>query len=406
MAEEEDLSAITDNTNILLDEDSNKLKEIKELLEERKSLLNKMIEKINNIKKESEETIKSINCIPKEKIKDFLNIYDNEKEYQDQIKNFCDKLNNILKSYKKEKKFSSSHRQFDYTSKLEQENENFIEMKKINNSKVAIRSDNLIIIKDIFEKKNNKLNSFKASFGEKKIIYFCSYQTKSLLVSLKTKADQYFINLIDLEKEMNYELENFENEISYIAISTNSNQFYVIEKPNILISFKNEKINNRVTVQEINKIDLIIEINYNVLFCVNEYGYFIFDIENNTMQKQYIGKEKKFVTKNLGHIQNFIIINGFNYVYVIEIGKFEIISKVGFPFDKCYFCDNAPFVCFIKNNKISIYEFIPQFKNLLLKKERNYPEENIINSIVFNGPEQLLLFTNGQFIQIFYLINK
>lgn len=406
MAEEEDLSAITDNTNILLDEDSNKLKEIKELLEERKSLLNKMIEKINNIKKESEETIKSINCIPKEKIKDFLNIYDNEKEYQDKIKNFCDKLNNILKSNKKEKKFSSSHPQFDYTSKLEQENENFIEMKKINNSKVAIRSDNLIIFKDIFEKKNNTLNSFKASFGENKIIYFCSYQTKSLLVSLKTKADQYFINLIDLEKEMNYELGNFDNEISYIAISTNSNQFYVIEKPNILISFKNEKINNKVTVQEINKIDLIIEINYNVLFCVNEYGYFIYDIENNTMQKKYIDKEKKFVTKNLGHIQNFIIINGFNYVYVIEIGKFEIVSKIGFPFDKCYFCDNAPFVCFIKNNKISIYEFIPQFKNLLFKKERNYPEVNIINSIVFNGPEQLLLFTNGQFIQIFYLINK
>ena len=41
-----------------------------------------MIEKINNIKKESEETIKSINCIPKEKIKDFLNIYDNEKEME------------------------------------------------------------------------------------------------------------------------------------------------------------------------------------------------------------------------------------------------------------------------------------------------------------------------------------
>ncbi len=402
MSEEPDISQITENS-IKFDEDSNKLKEeINELVEDSVSLIDKIIENMNYIKKEFEKKKKLINNIPKEEMQNFLK---NEKEYKLNIKNFYELSNNLKNSNKTEKKFSSSHPQFSITSKLEQENEDFIEMIKINNSKVAIRSDNSIIIEDISEKKKNK-NLFKPSFGEKKIIYFCSYQTKSLLVSLKTKAYQYFINLIDLEKEMNHELENFENEISYIAISTNSNQFYVIEKPNILISFKNEKINNKVTVQEINKIDLIIEINYNVLFCVNEYGYFIFDIENNTMQKQYIGKEKKFVTKNLGHIQNFIIINGFNYVYVIEIGKFEIVSKIGFPFDKCYFCDNAPFVCFIKNNKISIYEFIPQFKNLLFKKERNYPEVNIINSIVFNGPEQLLLFTNGQFIQIFYLINK
>ncbi len=399
MSEEPDISQITENS-IKFDEDSNKLKEeINELVEDSVSLIDKIIENMNYIKKEFEKKKKLINNIPKEEMQNFLK---NEKEYKLNIKNFYELSNNLKNSNKTEKKFSSSHPQFSITSKLEQENEDFIEMIKINNSKVAIRSDNSIIIEDISEKKKNK-NLFKPSFGEKKIIYFCSYQNENVLVSLKSKTNQYFIELIDLEKEMNYELSNFHNEISYITISTNVNTFYVIEKPNILISFKNQNIDNKVVVEETKEIDSIIEINYNVLFCVNEYEYFIYDIENKKIDKKKMFT-KKFKPSNIGHIQNFIIISRAEYFYFIEMETFKIVSKVTFPFEKCYFCDNAPFICLVKNTKISIHEFVPDLKNLLLRQERDYHEESIINSIIFNGPDKLLLFANGTIIQTLYLI--
>lgn len=74
---------------------------------------------------------------------------------------------------------SSSHKEPN-PSKLtfSQDDENFIEIVKINNSKIAIRSDNLIKFEDI-SKKNIPI-SFKPSFGNNKIIYFCSYQHENL----------------------------------------------------------------------------------------------------------------------------------------------------------------------------------------------------------------------------------
>ena len=113
---------------------------------------------------------------------------------------------------------------------------------------------------------------------------------------------------------------------------------------------------------------------------------------------------KKFKPSNIGHIQNFIIISRAEYFYFIEMETFKIVSKVTFPFEKCYFCDNAPFICLVKNTKISIHEFVPDLKNLLLRQERDYHEESIINSIIFNGPDKLLLFANGTIIQTLYLI--
>ena len=389
----ESISMIEDSIN----QDSNKFKEINELFEERISLVKKIIENMNYIKEEEEKKYKLITNIPKEEIQNFLK---NEKDYQLKIKNLYDHSNNLKNSYK----FSSSP-PFSYTSKLIEENENFIEMIKINNSKVAIRSDNKIIFEDISEKKKNK-NTFKYSFGEKKIIFFCSYQNNNVLVSLKTKTNEYFIDLIDLEKEMIYTLSNFPNEISYITISTNFYKFYAIEKPNILISFKNRDIDNKAAIKEIEQIDSIIEINYNILFCINEYGYFIYDIENKKIGKKNIFKTKKFQSKYIGYIKNYIIITRVDHFYFIEVENFEIVSKVGLNFEQFYLCNLSPFVCYVKNNKISICEYIPEFKNLVIKKEIYYHEENIINTIIFNGPEKLLLFANGHIYFLFFEKNN
>ena len=381
------------------EENENTLNEILKLETERIELLNTIISNMNDIKNESEKKMKLIKKNNmKERKQYLLNVFEEESKYQSEIKSFCEQSLILKNQFNNEKKFSSSHK--------DDENfidENFIEIVKINNSKIAIRSDNLIKFEDI-SKKNIPI-SFEPSFGNNKIIYFCSYQHENLLVSLQTKTKKYFIELIDLEKNMNSKLADFDNKISYISISTDINKFYLIEQPNNIILFKNEKIENKKTIEETEEINSIIEINQNILFCTNEYGYCVYDIGNNIIIKKNIPieKKKKYNPQNISQCQNFIVLSGINRFYFIETEKFEIASKVKFLFKKCYFCDEAPFVCLINENIIYIYEIIPDLKNLLFKKIKKYDEESIINSITFNGPDQILLLVNSQIIQSFYL---
>ena len=375
------------------EENENTLNEILKLETERIELLNTIISNMNDIKNESEKKMKLIKKNNmKERKQNLLDVFVKESKYQSEIKSFCEQSLILKNQFNNEKKLSSS-----------QDDENFIEIVKINNSKIAIRSDNLIKFEDL-SKKNIPI-SFKPSFGNNKIIYFCSYQHENLLVSLQTKTKKYFIELIDLEKNMNSKLADFDNKISYISISTDINKFYLIEQPNNIILFKNEKIENKKTIEEMEEINSIIEINQNILFCTNEYGYCVYDIGNNIIIKKNIPieKKKKYNPQNISQCQNFIILSGINYFYFIETEKFEIASKVKFLFEKCYFCDEAPFVCLINKNIIYICEIIPDLKNLLSKKKKKYDEESIINSITFNGPDQILLLVNSQIIQSFYL---
>ena len=387
------------------EENENTLNEILKLETERIELLNTIISNMNDIKNESEKKMKLIKKNNmKERKQYLLNVFEEESKYQSEIKSFCEQSLILKNQFNNEKKFSSSHKEFNL-SKLtfSQDDENFIEIVKINNSKIAIRSDNLIKFEDI-SKKNIPI-SFKPSFGNNKIIYFCSYQHENLLVSLQTKTKKYFIELIDLEKNMNSKLADFDNKISYISISTDINKFYLIEQPNNIILFKNEKIENKKTIEEMEEINSIIEINQNILFCTNEYGYCVYDIGNNIIIKKNIPieKKKKYNPQNISQCQNFIVLSGINRFYFIETEKFEIASKVKVLFEKCYFCDEAPFVCLINENIIYICEIIPDLKNLLFKKKKKYDEESIINSITFNGPDQILLLVNSQIIQSFYL---
>ena len=161
------------------EENENTLNEILKLETERIELLNTIISNMNDIKNESEKKMKLIKKNNmKERKQYLLNVFEEESKYQSEIKSFYEQSLILKNQFNNEKKLSSS-----------QDDENFIEIVKINNSKIAIRSDNLIKFEDL-SKKNIPI-SFKPSFGNNKIIYFCSYQHENLLVSLQKKTKKY-----------------------------------------------------------------------------------------------------------------------------------------------------------------------------------------------------------------------
>lgn len=139
------------------EENENTLNEILKLETERIELLNTIISNMNDIKNESEKKMKLIKKNNmKERKQYLLNVFEEESKYQSEIKSFYEQSLILKNQFNNEKKFSSSHKEFNL-SKLtfSQDDENFIEIVKINNSKIAIRSDNLIKFEDISKKYTN-----------------------------------------------------------------------------------------------------------------------------------------------------------------------------------------------------------------------------------------------------------
>ena len=166
-------SKVKNNTNDLT------IDKIKETAEKRIKILKDILNVLNDIVQEEENTIDEIEKIfdgSKEKMFNLINSYNLEDSYQQKFKNLYDmslKLKNENNNFQESKKNYQLNSEFNSTF----ENQNFIDMIKINNSRIAIRSKNLIIFEDLQEDDNFKTNSFKVKFenNNNEIIFFCAY---------------------------------------------------------------------------------------------------------------------------------------------------------------------------------------------------------------------------------------
>ena len=181
-------SKVKNNTNDLT------IDKIKETAEKRIKILKDILNVLNDIVQEEENTIDEIEKIfdgSKEKMFNLINSYNLEDSYQQKFKNLYDmslKLKNENNNFQESKKNYQLNSEFNSTF----ENQNFIDMIKINNSRIAIRSKNLIIFEDLQEDDNFKTNSFKVKFenNNNEIIFFFFFQEKNVLVSLKGESNR------------------------------------------------------------------------------------------------------------------------------------------------------------------------------------------------------------------------
>lgn len=377
---------------------------IKETAEKRIQILKDILNVLNDIVQEEKNTIdeieKNFNGSKEKKFK-IINSYNLEDSYQQNFKNLYDmslKLKNENNNFEESLKNSQLNSEFTF------ENQNFIDMIKINNSRIAMRSKNLITFEDLQEDDNFKTNYFKAKFEDNnEIIFFCAYQEKNVLVSLKGESNSS-IQLVDLEKNRCFELFSFKNQIIYISPCFNENEFILIEEPNILLYIKDQKIDYKNPFDE--EIKSVVQVSENHYCLAKDKGYIIFDMKekkitynselNKKIQPQYICLKK-----------NFVILCENDHVALIKIdvnnNDFTIASRLKIVPSKFYFCEEAPLFCIVSNNKISIYELIPDKINVKLKTQKSYDKNTKINSIIFLKPDEIIVLSNGNTIQLFYI---
>ena len=394
-------SKVKNNTNDLT------IDKIKETAEKRIKILKDILNVLNDIVQEEENTIDEIEKIfdgSKEKMFNLINSYNLEDSYQQKFKNLYDmslKLKNENNNFQESKKNYQLNCEFNSTF----ENQNFIDMIKINNSRIAIRSKNLIIFEDLQEDDNFKTNSFKVKFenNNNEIIFFCAYQEKNVLVSLKGESNSS-IQLVDLEKNRCFELFSFKNQIIYISPCFNENEFILIEEPNILIYIKDQKIDYKNPFDE--EIKSVIQLSENHYCLAKDNGYIIFDMKE---KKITYNRElnKKILPQYICLKENYVILCENDHVDLIKIdvnnNDFTIASRLKIIPSKFYFSEETSLFCIISNNKISIYELIPDKINVKLKIEKPYNKNTKINSVVFLKPEKIVVLSNGNTIQLFYI---
>lgn len=282
--------------------------------------------------------------------------------------------------------------------------EKLIEMIKISNSRVALRTNNSIIFEDFSENDSCETYSYKPFFGENEIIYYCAYK-ENVLVSLKGRNNNY-MKLIDLKKKHIFNLFTFQNEIIYISCGLNADECFAIEKPNsmIMVNIKNLEIGKRIDFD--NEIKSIIQINEKYLFFANDEGFFIYDFNKEKINHKKFYKEKKFNPKNVCLKNNNIFLCGPNSIYIIKIdlNGNGISNKFNFDFSICCFCEEAPLICLLNNNKnkISILNISLESEKPLTKKKEKDIINYEINSIIFKNANAFRILSNGKTIQTFY----
>ena len=277
-------------------------------------------------------------------------------------------------------------------SKSISENNDFLDMIKINEKLIALRTVNLI---NFYEIENQSKITFSPSFNNSQIIFFCTYKRKDVLVHLKGDDNKNTIQLVDISKKSCVKIFENINKIIYLSNGDFTNNIYSILDSNELICFnevKEIKFNQKFRKKFDDGIKCLIEISENILFIGNEYGFFIYNIIHNDVESKLFHKKKKFNPNNLFFKKNYIFFGGIDKIYIIDSGQYFIVSKIKIQYQSYVFLDEKPFVCFYDTNNFQICEFIEELKNFDEKKMKKIKEN--ISSIIFISEDTLILLFN------------
>lgn len=175
-----------------------------------------------------------------------------------------------------------------------------------------------------------------------------------------------------------------------------------LEEPNIFIYISSLRINLKKTFEK--EIKSVIQVSQNNYLLANDYGYIIYDI-----QQEKIKYEKDFQTKIKPQYiclkNNNIILLEMNHVYIIKIdvnkNVYSLDQKLRLKAEWFSFCQEAPFFCFIDKNKIFICKFKSNEINFEIETKEYTHCDKVINSIIFTKPEEILVLSNGKNLQYF-----
>ena len=365
-----------------INEKKNKITEKKEV---RINKLNKIIQRLNLLIENEENMNKLIS-------ENDENILKNIFQYYESWDLVCEKISDNLKELENIKELYSLN-----LEEISSENNDFSDMIKINEKLIALRTDNLI---NFYQYNQSMIKFYSHSFKNSKIIFFCAYKRKDVLVYLKGDDNNNIIQLVDINNKSFIEIFKDRGNIIYLSNGDFTNNIYSILDSNELICFKEvqeyefNKFNIKFNKKFDDNIKCLIEIRENILFIGNEYGFCIYNmIYNNIIYSLFKNKKKeKFNPNNVFFKYNYIFFGGKEKIYIIDSEEYFIVSKIKIQYQSFVFCDEKPLVCFYDRNNFQICEFIKELKNFYEKKEKKYEEE--ITSIIYISKDKLLFLIN------------
>ena len=351
--------------------------------------LNEIIQRLNLLI----ENEKNINELFSDDANEFKNIF----QYYESWDLVCKKISDNLKELENIKDLYLLNKE--EISKSISENNDFSDMIKINEKLIALRTDNLINFYEINSQSMKKFYSH--SFKNSKIMSFCAYKRKDVLVYLKVYDSDNRIRLVDVKNKSFVKIFESKEKIIYLSNGDFTDNIYSILDSNELICFEevqeiesNKKFDIKFNKKFDDGVKCLIEISENILFIGNEYGFFIYNmIYNNTISSLFKKKEK-FNPNNVffNFKLNYIFFGGKDKIYIIDSKEYFIVSKIKIEYQSLAFFDEKPFVCFYDKNNFQICEFIIELKNFYEKKKKKSEDE--ISSIIYISKDKLKLLVN------------
>ena len=368
----------------------------KEINEKKKNeLMEKSEESLNRLDK----ILKKINLLI-EKEKKNQNFLKSDAFVEDDIHKFYESSNSIYKNIDnnlliledkyKALNLNSNILPFSNIS----ENLYYLDMIKINNEIIALRKNNLIKFynNNIKDKFNNK----EYKFDNKTIIFFCPYEKKGILVSLKGNDNKNTIQLIDIETNNSFQIFENMNEIIYLSNGEYTNNIYAILDSNELIWFKDKNIEKDRKKFQNDDIKCLIEISSNILFIGSKYSFIFYDMENKRILHRNVNKTEEYNPKYCFFKDNYIFFGGYQKIYVIDSKNYNV-QPIRVDYSSFIACDKSNCFCFYDDNTFNIYEYSAEIVNFFnSKKTKYYNKEKKINSIIFKSNDELLLLFNNR----------
>ena len=366
-----------------------------------------LIEIANNRINKLNEILKSINrLIEKDKklissndINEFSNLIQSE-SWDSVYQIILDNVNKLEKLYD-----LSSYNLNEPSESIVSENYDFLDMIKINEKIIALRTENLIRFFE-YNHQSFKEYGYSPQFNNEQIQFFCAYEKKNVLVSLKGNENKNTIQLVDIENHKTIPIFKDVNKIIYLTNGYFTKNIYAILDSNELICFKDNKIEFKKKFNdEKDMMKCLVEICENFLFIGNDNGFFIFDINKKERIPKFFDEKIQFNPKNLFFKDNYIFYGGKKRndykMYIIDSKEYSIVQKI-YSYKSFIFCDETPFVCIYDDNKFMICEFIKDYKNFYKKEEsENWPEDKRINSIIYKSKDELIFLLNNRIVELY-----
>jgi hypothetical protein len=267
------------------------------------------------------------------------------------------------------------------------------------NDVLFLRIDYYLQMKYTYINNNNikdKFNNKEYKFDNKTIIFFCPYEKKGILVSLKGNDNKNTIQLIDIETNNSFQIFENMNEIIYLSNGEYTNNIYAILDSNELIWFKDKNIEKDRKKFQNDDIKCLIEISSNILFIGSKHSFIFYDMENKRILHRNVNKTEEYNPKYCFFKDNYIFFGGYQKIYVIDSKNYNV-QPIRVDYSSFIACDKSNYFCFYDDNTFNIYEYSAEIVNFFnSKKTKYYNKEKKINSIIFKSNDELLLLFNNR----------